>query len=50
MKAVHDRHVEGLFARDTWRRILGEAGYRVEAFERPLDDAAVDEVFLCRRP
>jgi len=48
---VHDRHVEGLFAIQTWRRILGGVGYCVETFERPLDDDdEFDEVFLCRRP
>jgi len=47
---VHDRHVEGLFSRDTWRRLLAEAGYEVELFTRPLDeDDMTDEVFLGRR-
>lgn len=51
VRAVHDRHVEGLFARATWVRILTSVGYRVESFERPADDeGATDEVFLCRRP
>jgi SAM-dependent methyltransferase len=50
VKAVHDRHVEGLFARAAWTGILAEAGFRVEMIERPLDDASADEVFLCRRP
>jgi hypothetical protein len=49
MKAVHDRHLEGIFPRETWRRVLEGAGYRVELAER-LDDGRVDEVFLCRRP
>ena len=47
--SAHDRHVEGLFARGTWLRLLTSAGYRVETTERPLDDGATDEVFLCRR-
>ena len=51
VKAVHDRHVEGLFAIPTWRRILGSVGFSVETFQRPLDDAGeFDDVFLCRRP
>lgn len=51
VKAVHERHVEGLFSTATWRRILTSVGYRVDTFERPIDeDGAVDEVFLCRRP
>lgn len=49
VKSAHDRHVEGLFARATWLRILEGVGYRVEMIERPLDDHAVDEIFLCRR-
>ncbi len=50
MRAVHDRHVEGLFSRATWVRILTEAGYRVESLARPLGDGATDDVFLCVRP
>jgi hypothetical protein len=50
MKAVHDRHVEGLFARATWMEILGAAGYRVEPVDRPFDDTTTDSIFLCRRP
>jgi hypothetical protein len=54
VKAVHDRHVEGLFATDTWRQLLSEVGFRAETFKRPIDDAEVieaytEEVFLCRR-
>ena len=50
MKAVHDRHVEGLFARATWIEILSGAGYRVELCDRPFDDTTTDSIFLCRRP
>jgi SAM-dependent methyltransferase len=50
MRAVHDRHVEGLFGRATWRRILEGAGYQVTTTPRPLDDEGSDEVFVCRRP
>jgi hypothetical protein len=49
VRAVHDRHVEGLFPASTWRGLLMKAGYEVETFERPLDGGGVDEVFLCRR-
>lgn len=48
--AVHDRHVEGLFTRETWRRVLTRAGFTVETFPRPIDDDTFDDVFLCRRP
>ena len=50
VKAIHDRHVEGLFPEATWRRVLGGAGYQVATWERPLDDGTLDEVFVCRRP
>jgi hypothetical protein len=51
VEAVHDRHVEGLFARATWIDVLTTAGYRVETTSRPPgDEGAFDEVFLCRRP
>jgi hypothetical protein len=50
VKAVHDRHVEGLFPRATWWEVLSGAGFRVETTSRPLDDGTFDEVFLCRRP
>ena len=50
VRAVHDRHVEGLFARATWIEILTAAGYRVELVDRPFDDTTTDQIFLCRRP
>ncbi|PTL82828.1 trans-aconitate 2-methyltransferase [Vitiosangium sp. GDMCC 1.1324] len=49
VKALHDRHLEGLFPRATWYRILESVGYRVETFERPLGEGQFDQVFLCRR-
>ena len=50
VEMVHDRHVEGVFSRATWRRILGAAGFEVETFARPIGDGIFDEVFCCRRP
>lgn len=51
VKAVHDRHIEGLFTRAAWNRVLTDVGYQVETFRRPLDaEGEFDEVFLCRRP
>jgi trans-aconitate methyltransferase len=49
VKATHDRHVEGLFTRATWLRILASCGYAVETIGRPVGDGAFDEIFLCRR-
>jgi SAM-dependent methyltransferase len=47
VRAVHDRHVEGLFSRATWLRVLAEAGYEVGPLARPIGNGAYDEVFLC---
>ena len=49
VRVVHDRHVEGLFPRDTWLRLLREAGFEPRVV--PLDlDEDVFEAFACRRP
>ncbi len=47
--AVHDRHVEGLFTRATWKRVLASAGYTVATMHRPIGDGEFDDVFLCTR-
>lgn len=39
--SVQDRHIEGLFSRETWRRVLTTAGFEVELR---------DEVFVAKRP
>lgn len=50
MFAVHDRHVEGLFSLETWRNLLVETGFRVDMFQRPLDDEnEFDSVFVCQK-
>ena len=46
---VHDRHVEGLFPRETWVRVLRSAGYQVDPLVRPIGGGHTDEIFLCRR-
>jgi hypothetical protein len=50
MRAVHDRHIEGLFPKATWLRLLSSVGYEVDTIERPIGEGRADEVFLCRRP
>jgi trans-aconitate methyltransferase len=50
VRAVHDRHVEGMFPRAVWLAALAAAGYRAETLPRPVGDGASDEVFLCLRP
>ena len=49
VQAVHDRHVEGVFSRATWLRVLTDCGYAAETISRPFDDDVTDEIFLCRR-
>jgi hypothetical protein len=50
LRAVHERHVEGLFERATWLQLLRDAGYEVSSFERPIGNGETGEVFLCSRP
>ena len=47
---VHDRHVEGLFSRATWLKVLASVGFIVQMVERPLGDGTFDQVFLGTRP
>ena len=50
-RAIHDRHVEGLFSRDEWLRWLREAGF--EASVVPLEHSEVEpgshDVFVARK-
>jgi|SRR5262245_12905530 len=48
--AVHDRHVEGLFATAAWQRVLEAPGYRVDVVANPMEDGLAEVYFLCRRP
>jgi hypothetical protein len=53
VRAVHDRHVEGLFARREWLAWLGEAGFegaRAVPFAHSEVEPGTLEVFLARRP
>lgn len=51
LRVEHDRHVEGVFPRDTWFRLLAEVGFDVTAV--PLEHSEVEpgvhEVFVGRR-
>lgn len=47
VRAVLDRHVEGLFPEATWERVLAEAGFAVTPRQTP---ATGGEMFVCRRP
>jgi len=55
VQALHDVHVEGIFTRATWLRVLGDVGFHVDELERDLGEAeALDiytsTVFVGRRP
>ena len=46
----HDRHVEGLFSRTDWLRLLREAGFEPEVRPSEYGKHGGAEVFLARRP
>jgi hypothetical protein len=50
--AVHDRHVEGLFGRDVWLRLLSETGFEARGllFDHSEVEPGSYEVFVARRP
>jgi len=50
VRVVHDRHVEGLFSRSTWFRLLEGAGFRVHA--GPLRGPGIEsgELFVAIAP
>jgi SAM-dependent methyltransferase len=52
VRVEHDRHIEGLFSRGDWLRLLTEAGF--EARSIPLEHSELEpgsrEVFLATRP
>lgn len=50
IRALHDRHLQGLFTEERWLRLLGDAGYETELIVRPDGSPATEPVFLCRRP
>ncbi len=55
VRAVHDRHVHGLFPVRTWIEVHQRAGFEVTEVRRPLapeyeGSAYTDRMFLCLRP
>lgn len=50
VRAEHDRHVCGVFARSTWLRLLEEAGFRPDVHTTEHDDEAGGELFVARKP
>lgn len=55
VRAVHDRHICGLFSLGTWTRLATSVGFEVEVIARPLPEdhetsGYTDKMFLLRRP
>lgn len=53
LRVEHDRHIEGLFSRETWRALLIAAGFqspRVVPLEHSEVEPGVHEVFVAVRP
>ena len=52
VRVEHDRHVEGVFPRATWRRLLEHVGFehQVLPFEHSDLEPGKHEVFVCLRP
>lgn len=52
VRVEHDRHVNGLFARADWLRLLSEVGFRPRAV--PIEDSELEPgectVFIARKP
>jgi SAM-dependent methyltransferase len=46
VQVVHDRHIEGLFSRTEWLRLLGETGFRTQVIVDPYER----ELFLGLKP
>lgn len=52
VRTLHDRHLEGLFTRDTWLRLLREEGFEPESvrFDHSSLEPGTYELFVARRP
>ena len=52
VRVEHDRHVEGIFPRELWLRLLREAGFEPSVL--PFDHSELEpgsyELFVARRP
>jgi SAM-dependent methyltransferase len=49
VRVVHDRHLEGLFPRDTWRRVIEQAGFRIRDMRGADADEEIGEIILAVR-
>ena len=52
VRVVHDRHLEGLFPRQSWLQLLRAAGFepRVVSFDHSELEPGAYELFVCVRP
>jgi hypothetical protein len=52
VRVEHDRHVEGLFSRDTWLQLLSDAGFHptVVPFDHSEFENETRDVFVCVKP
>ena len=53
VQAVHDRHVFGVFSRDTWLRLLAEVGFTPQLIieeDEQIWDSGGGELFVGRKP
>jgi SAM-dependent methyltransferase len=51
VRVVHDRHVEGLFPRATWERLLAESGFQARRASCPgVAEGEIGELFVAVRP
>lgn len=50
IRAIHDRHVCGLFGRAEWLSLLEEVGFRAASLAGPAEDQAEGEMFVGVRP
>ncbi|MBW3572355.1 MAG: class I SAM-dependent methyltransferase [Gemmatimonadetes bacterium] len=52
VRVEHDRHLEGLFSRGDWLRLLQEAGFQPSAvpFDHPDLEPGSHQVFVARKP
>jgi hypothetical protein len=52
VSVVQDRHIEGLFSRETWLRLLRDVGFDAKAlpFEHSEEEPGSLEVFVAKKP
>ena len=46
VKVEYDRHILGLFNRDTWLSLLEEAGFQADIIEVPYQEEGIDSLFI----